>query len=330
MSFKTRPYIAFGLGSNPLKSYRIENKEASISAVAGMDGTLPLTSNGVNVEIDRGKLPRSWARAVLGLGNVTVSNPNGSLLFEKVINTSAFKRAVELEASLPTVAERDAQEQERIRKAPLSNVLVYFPQIPKSVERLLQANGRGTGYIQMVTEGDYVKKGQIIGNFGDTDITAPVDGRIEMLGYPSACDYEWNYGSYIRDYIQIEKKSATAALASRSDNPEMLVFGKPDISDPKAKYSFGIRPLADVDDKDFLRLRYAFDNGKGIDDKGKSLYKLVYSYWSGKQFPPSLQNDEKLKAEIIYGFWPMIDSGKTVIENRPLRFTPKPEDPSYP
>ena len=229
----------------------------------------------------------------------------------------------------------------------LTDWVVYYPHIPKAVHRLLKARDpnryHDNAYTIVATKGSGVQKGQVIARYGDFQVTAPFDGRLEMLGDARPGLHEW---PDLQEYRHIDGTEEEQKIANL--NSYALVF--PSSIPEKEAYAFALRPIRNqvgLTESKFnsFTVRPAFDHGQvylgmkrpeDIDkiniNLGRSWklwtkqWKQPYAFYSiidmavynlkdeecGTPVPENLRTDSVYRKELIR-YWDLINNAHAMM-----------------
>jgi hypothetical protein len=301
MAYKTKSYWLLPFISILCKSYSVNGKELVVRKWNGDEEAIPL--EGVSVEIDRGKWLNLLKNYIFGSGNIrlTGSALGGERVLLNIRNANTFKKALKGELKSNQKIEEtksSAIEKRNWSEDDLGNTEVFYPQIPKTIDRYLKSTNPSKysdrNFIHRVQEGAFVDNEEIIANYGDITITSPFAGKITWLGAQSPGRYDWE----VEDY-KIEC---------------------PESGEKRFFYSFAVIPVKEQEhNAKSVGVRYAFNNGNVWLDmkkqKGDSFYTiidlLVYELkqpGNGIKLPSNLANDEEYKKKLMK-YWSLINNG---------------------
>lgn len=224
MPYKTKPYIAWGLGQ-AFRAIEYVIDEERIKEIGLISGNIraSIKREGASIiRIDDNGQQISGLRNVFNFGNLLVTNASSRHVFKNVPDIKSFMLAVE--GRHPDVYQKTSlaspqSEIMGIQKIPtretepdmtLGSALVCVPAIPYPIYREIQKHSSNSNYglIWLVNEGQFVQNGQVIAQlsarplpnayYGQEDdrreiiasITAPCAGKF-LYGKARAID--WPY-----------------------------------------------------------------------------------------------------------------------------------------
>jgi hypothetical protein len=172
MPFETRPYIPWlPFVSNPLKKYKVDDSFITISTTTQPPETIALP---VAVVRKQPGFSQSIIHALLDKGNVVVNDAGGHFhTLWRIQGASAFMDAVR--GIHPNIRADVAEKNKfaNVTDNDLADCVIYYPQLPTSVDRLLRAFQPEQyfegGYKVVAKEGSWVRKGDVIAKYGHTE-----------------------------------------------------------------------------------------------------------------------------------------------------------------
>ena len=318
------PYRSYGLRNSFRTRYRIIDGHAEILKLR-FSGWVAIQRIPL-VEIST-KVEGATSQKVLGRGNIKITAVSGeTMLLEDLRNTDEVQDALYNWKALDVV-EAERERLNNLTDGDLVDFALYYPHIPKTVDRLLRAR-QPTKYfdgafVYLVQKNEVVAQGDVIATYGDFKLTAPFPGRVEFLGNPTPGVYDW------QGLAQPPSNELEGEIPDSKDLPQAgmgwIVFSEHVNSlDP---YAFALRPLRDgkiygrFGNYLFARVRYAFDNGNVWIPGGKeySLYSVIDMAvlnfrhpGSGLPLPESLKTDPHFPQQLI-PYWDFINNATATI-----------------
>jgi hypothetical protein len=328
-----------------------------------------LTRAFINATKNAASYVAAGLRSAFDLGNVTLSTKNGTTEFMRVNNATSFARALRGEhpdviadTQQRAAAEKEKHKFDNVTEADMANIVIYYPHIPKAVNTVLQAldpeNYFPSAYKNILKEGTWVRKGDVIARYGRTSITCPFDGRLEMVGNPNPGLNEWPEPQEARHVTG--ENSTTFEYRLRELNRGHLVYSQ-DLPERDC-FAFAIRPLKEdnfyshgftdnLEGSTSFGVRYAFDNGtvfyneqsvNFFDDvltkrlKTYALYSIidmvVYDLkepGNGIKLPDSIKDDQNLRDELMR-YWGLINTGMAPVKYVGPDLSDKPAQTAQP
>lgn len=201
----------------------------------------------------------------------------------------------------------------RNQTAELMGFVAHYPHIPKAVDTLLRhLSPRKYGpsaYRNLVSQGTFVQKFDVIATYGDIQVTAPYAGKIEMLGLETPGVYEWPDLRSDDENVEFESDESYRFNL----NYKALFF--PDETDNRKAYAFGIRP-EQVSSEEYLPLdvHLAYDKGQVWRNmkwrRGRTFYTIIDLVVCGSlKLPKPLRNNEEYRGE-LNRYWSLINNAR--------------------
>lgn len=199
MSYKTRPYISntFGVVGNPFIYYEITQDRRLYTHRRVLDlfnwaakDTLSLDGASANLK------NKKFIKGLVSLGDVEVSVPGKTRIFQNIRGVKSFMLAVEGEH--PDVQPPPPPEPlwyEGLSEKDLEDYVICIPYIDSVLSKVLWQIEPSMDNVSHTIkhEGDWVKKGYNI-SF-NPQLTSPVDGQITMIGIHDNAMHVWEKGS---------------------------------------------------------------------------------------------------------------------------------------
>lgn len=318
MSYVTRPYVRYTLiCPSPFLKYEITPDKLYIHhEFFGIQLGQPATYSlqGADFEPVQNILQR-----ILGVGSLTVRSRNGAVTCERISDIEQFRAALEGTHSA-IIADKDKERESNkivnLTDADLSDCVLYYPHVPKAVDRLLRAleptRYNSSPYVNIAKVGQGVQRGDVIAQYGDIKITAPYSGRIELIGNADPGKHEW---------------PEPQPFDSHSINSGRLLF--PESIDPTECHAFALRPLRDPEyvgesgNYNWFSVRNAFDHGNVWRDmkkkRGNTFYTIIdltvcdLKYpGNGIALPQELRDDTGYRDRLME-YWVLINNASASI-----------------
>ncbi|MFS4491670.1 hypothetical protein [Maribacter sp. 2308TA10-17] len=304
MSYKTNKYIKNSFGIVPefapgkKLTYEVKDKNIYIVGYSGVPKVIPLTDN-TSVEPDTENGLGSIIKGRMGFGNVIIKNSSGEHRIEGLKNINSFIEAIfnEINGALDEIPKKNqnTEDSNYFNENDLSDVIVYYPHIAKTVNEIfvyrLKRNifKKKPVYRNLMKNGDIVRKGDVIAEYGTIEITSASDGKIVFLSNEQPGKYEW------------------------PQNADSILEFPKDL-DNEDCYCVGIRILNNNPESSEFRIKNFYNNGNWFAGNDKKIAETVFSiideaYSNTIEIPKHLR-----KNPILEKYWRLIEDGKGYIE----------------
>lgn len=332
-----RPYIPYTLFlPNPARVIKADLDKLTVQGPTGVLLQIALPASSVQ---NASGIGNALARLFFNRGSLLATDKGGRehLLSRLPDIDGMIKVLTGRHSGLNKAREVRIEKEARRRKlgsltdGDLAGCVLYYPHIPKTVDRLLRArephkyHDGAFRFLVHLREG--VEKGDAIAEYGDFKLTAPFAGRIEFLGDLTPGVYDWPQVLDWRARAPEPPEESSSDRELREANLNSITF--PDDAQPTSAFAFALRPLADpklagrIGYYRYCRVRAAFDHGDvWLDMKRKRGYTLysvidmavfnIKSPGSGIPIPDSLVNEKDFSDKLL-AYWDMINSANATI-----------------
>ncbi|MCP4374136.1 MAG: hypothetical protein GY797_39430 [Deltaproteobacteria bacterium] len=187
MSYKTRPYISntFGIVGNPFTYYEVTQdrklyKHRRVLNLFNWAAKDTLNLNGASANI----VNQKFVKGLVSLGDVEVSVPGKTRIFQNIRGVKSFMLAVEGEhPDVHSTPPPGPLWHEGLGEKDLEDYVICLPYVGATLNKVLwQMRPSKENHPQFIKEkGDWAKKGDVIAAM--PSLISPVDGKITFTGY---------------------------------------------------------------------------------------------------------------------------------------------------
>ena len=267
MSYNKRPYFLFPPIPNLMRRYEVASGSTYLRSFPRNSIEVRLDET-AQITVNHGKLPLSLIKALIKMGDVTITTSADSHVFKNIHFPEHFHDAVNNEINKPAIAARNA---EAVRNAEYEDFIVAIPQVPAQIDNLVyRLQYLSQKSIPHKKEGDYVEQGVHIVTSCGVNIAMPFDGKIESIGSLSSIEHWLDNADWPQEH--------TGEHIQKSDtNSTYLLYLRPvkgsDISGAIAKaYSPALSYLEGA--LDSKKFRNSMLNGQSSDANDPAFSEL--------------------------------------------------------
>ena len=316
----------------PLCSYapKVDETEVSFGDVTGVDVK---------------NLKRKWLWPFSEVGDVVLRGRDShQIAFTDVYAPKALKVEID-RIRTASAEEEEAQSEEQsceetdwresAGEDDFADYAFWFPHFPKAICRLLAAREpevyakRGLEF--SLSAGDFVSEGQVIGRFGDIEVTAPFDGTLTFVGGNKVGIADWFHGRQIAWDPDVDPQVAVVKKLSDGEGgfPTEIEFEE-SLSEDEC-YLFALAPHIErskIPDDAWIGINRAFDGGRTHRSDNqltpytfatlidKTVQRIKSSSGNhGLPLPDALSTDEEFE-RLLVGYWQRITNGTATVKQR--------------